>query len=210
MNQNRPQARPRLIRNLAAFSLAAAAFSIAVAQTSAPSLETLHKNFIDPPNDSRPIVRWWWFGPAVVKPEILRELEQMKADGIQGAELAFEYPEVLDDPSKDLKNLQFLSPEMLDDVAYAQSEGRKLGLRIDLTLCSGWPYGGPSVTLEDAVGRLRVAQVPVPAGTTSISVPALTALRTSIVPPWSPTRSCTSARPIPEPSCVRARVPSIR
>jgi hypothetical protein len=175
MNQNRPQARPRLIRNLAAFSLAAAALSIAVAQTSAPSLETLHKSFVDPPNDSRPIVRWWWFGPAVVKPEILRELQQMKADGIQGAELAFEYPEVLDDPSKDLKNLPFLSPEMLDDVAYAQSEGRKLGLRIDLTLCSGWPYGGPSVTLEDAVGRLRVAQIPVPAGTTSITVPTLQA-----------------------------------
>ena len=27
---------------------------------------------------------------------------------------------------------------MLDDVAYAQAEGRKLGLRIDLTLCSGY------------------------------------------------------------------------
>ena len=34
------------------------------------------------------------------KPEILRELQQMKADGIQGAELAFVYPEVLDDPAK--------------------------------------------------------------------------------------------------------------
>ena len=85
------------------------------------------------------MVRWWWFGPAVVKPEILHELQQMKADGIQGAEIAFEYAEVLDDPAKGLKNLPFLSPEMLDDVNYAQSEGRKLGLRIDLTLCSGWP-----------------------------------------------------------------------
>ena len=24
-------------------------------------------------------MRWWWFGAAVVKPEILRELQQMKA-----------------------------------------------------------------------------------------------------------------------------------
>jgi alpha-L-rhamnosidase len=183
MNQNRPQdapqARPRLIRAVAAWSsLAAVTLSIAAlpaltAQAPAPSLETIHKNFIDPPNDSRPMVRWWWFGTAVVKPEILRELQQMKADGLQGAEMAFEYPEVLDDPSKDLKNLPFLSPEMLDDVAYAQSEGRKLGLRIDLTLCSGWPYGGPSISLEEAVTRIRVAQLPVPAGATSVAVPAL-------------------------------------
>ena len=27
------------------------------------------------------MVRWWWFGPAVEKPEILHELQQMKADG---------------------------------------------------------------------------------------------------------------------------------
>ena len=68
----------------------------------------------------------------------------MKADGIGGAELAFVYPEVLDDPAKGLKNLPFLSPEMLDAVTYAQAEGRRLGLRIDVTLCSGWPYGGPA------------------------------------------------------------------
>jgi hypothetical protein len=109
----------------------------------------------------------------VVKPEILRELEQMKADGIQGAELAFEYPIVLDDPAKGLKNLPFLSPEMLDDVNYVQSEGRKLGLRIDVTLCSGWPYGGPHITLAEAATRLRTAEVAVPAGATTIAVPTL-------------------------------------
>jgi len=137
------------------------------------SVETLRRNFANPPNEARPMVRWWWFGTAVVKPEILRELQQMKADGIQGAELAFEYPIVLDDPSKDLKNLPFLSPEMLDDVKYAQIEGRKLGLRIDVTLGSGWPYGGPATTLAEAATRLRTAQVPVAAGATSVNVPSL-------------------------------------
>jgi hypothetical protein len=144
---------------------------IACAQTPAPTVETLRKNFVDPPNQARPMVRWWWFGTAVVKPEILRELQQMKADGIQGAELAFEYPIVLDDPAKGLKNLPFLSPEMLDDVNYAQSEGRKLGLRIDVTLCSGWPYGGPHISLQEAVGSLHTFEVPVPAGSTTAQVP---------------------------------------
>ncbi|HEY4380223.1 MAG TPA: glycosyl hydrolase [Acidobacteriaceae bacterium] len=160
------------LRYLAVAALALAFAPALVAQTAAaPSVETLRKNFLNPPNEARPMVRWWWFGPAVVKPEILRELQQMKADGIQGAELAFVYPEVLDDPAKGLKNFPFLSPEMLDDVTYAQAEGRKLGLRIDVTLCSGWPYGGPHITLAEAVGALHTFEVPVPANATTAAIP---------------------------------------
>jgi hypothetical protein len=119
------------------------------------------------------MVRWWWFGVAVEKPEILRELQQMKANGIGGAELAFVYPQVLDDPSKGLQNLPFLSPAMLDAVHYAQAQGHALGLRIDVTLCSGWPYGGPATTLEEAAGRLRIAEVPVAPDATTIAAPEL-------------------------------------
>jgi hypothetical protein len=151
---------------------------IPVAAAPEASLQTLRENFANPPAGARPMVRWWWFGLAVQKPEILRELQQMKADGIGGAELAFEYPQVLNDPAKGLVNLPFLSPEMLDDVSYAQAQGRKLGLRIDVTLGSGWPYGGPNTTLEDAAGMLRTAEVPLPLdtksiATNSIAVPAL-------------------------------------
>ncbi len=119
------------------------------------------------------MVRWWWFGPAVEKPEILRELQQMKADGIGGAELAFVYPEVLNNPAKGVKNFTFNSPEMLDAVGYAQSEGKKLGLRIDVTLCSGWPYGGPSTPLEQAAARLRMMEVSLPAGEEALPMPKL-------------------------------------
>jgi hypothetical protein len=138
-----------------------------------PSLATLRQDFLNPPNAARPMVRWWWFGVAVQKPEILTELQQMKANGIGGAELAFVYPEVLNDPAKHLINYPFLSPEMLDAVNFAQSEGRKLGLRIDITLCSGWPYGGPATPLAQAAAHLRVAEVAVPAGATSVTAPTL-------------------------------------
>ena len=127
---------------------------------------TLKQQFQNPPANSKPMVRWWWFGLAVEKPEILRELQQMKADGIGGAELAFVYPQVLDDPAKDLKNLPFVSPQFLDCVHYAQTEGLKLGLRIDVTLGSGWPYGGPATTLAEAAGHLRILQIPISPNTT--------------------------------------------
>ena len=131
------------------------------AQTTTAQLKT---QFEHPPDDSRPMMRWWWFGVAVEKPEIRRELEEMKADGIGGAELAFVYPQVVDDPAKHLVNDPFLSSAMLDNVSYAASEARRLGLRLDVTLGSGWPYGGPATTLKEAAGRLRVAELAVRAG----------------------------------------------
>jgi len=167
----KPAAKPAAAHKPA--SAATAKPSAAAAATATPSIAALHAAFANPPSEARPMVRWWWFGPAVVKPEIQHELEQMKADGVQGAELAFEYAEVLDNPAKGLKNLPFLSPEMLDDVSFAQAEGRKLGLRIDLTLCSGWPYGGPNTPLSEAITDIRVAQVPVLAGATSVTMPTL-------------------------------------
>jgi hypothetical protein len=147
-----------------------------VAQTtglSTPSLSQIAQHFASPPSQTLPMVRWWWFGVAVQKPELLLELQQMKADGFGGAELAFVYPQTLDDSSSGFRNLPFMSPDMLDAVRYAQTEGNRLGLRIDVTLCSGWPYGGPAITLKEAVSRLRVLTIPLPPSSTSFPVPKL-------------------------------------
>jgi alpha-L-rhamnosidase len=166
-------------------ALIAASLLYPITVFSASSPLDLKQQFKNPPAQDRPMVRWWWFGTAVEKSEILHELEQMKADNIGGAELAFVYPEVVDDPAKNLKNLPFLSPGMLDCVHYAQEEARKLGLRIDVTLGSGWPYGGPATTLDEAASRLRVAEVPIPARASAIAPPKLaegeTILSASIV-----------------------------
>jgi hypothetical protein len=164
-----------LLRNRALIAAVSVALSSsAVAQApKADSIDAVRAGFVNPPDAAKPMVRWWWFGAAVVKPEILRELEQMKANGIGGAELAFVYPEVLDDPGRGLVNLPFLSAEMLDAVTYAQTEGRRLGLRIDVTLCSGWPYGGPAITLDEAVTRLRTAEVAIEPGAASVATPKL-------------------------------------
>ncbi len=132
------------------------------------ALEKLQAEFAHPPAGSKPMMRWWWFGLAVEKAEIRRELEQMKADGIGGVELAFVYPQVVDDPAKGLVNEPFLSGPMLDKVAYAASEGRRLGLRVDVTLGSGWPYGGPATTPVEAAGRLRMMELAVAPGATSL------------------------------------------
>jgi hypothetical protein len=120
------------------------------------------------------MMRWWWFGPAVVKPELEKELQTMKDAGIGGVEIQPVYPLMLDDPSKGINNLPYLSPGFLDAVAFANRTARSLGLRVDITLGSGWPYGGPHTTLVLSAGRLRVAEVAVPKGVTSAPCPGLT------------------------------------
>lgn len=101
-------------------------------------------------------MRWWWFGPAVTQHELQRELEVMKAGGIGGVEIQPVYPLALDNPEQKIRNLPFLSAEFLDSVKFAAETGRRLGLRVDMTLGSGWPYGGPHIPLPLAAGRLRV------------------------------------------------------
>ncbi len=95
----------------------------------------------------------------------------MKAEGIGGVEIATLYPLALDDAKTGFHNQQFLSDEHLDAIRFAASTARKLGLRVDVTLGSGWPFGGPRIPVTEAAGELRVEMIPVPMGTDSIAVP---------------------------------------
>ena len=56
------------------------------------------------------MMRWWWFGPAVTKPELEREMRAMKQGGIGGFEVQPVYPLALDDPEHGFRNLPYLSP----------------------------------------------------------------------------------------------------
>ncbi|MVW59996.1 glycoside hydrolase [Massilia sp. NEAU-DD11] len=126
-----------------------------------------------PPPDARPMMRWWWFGPAVVKSELEREILAMKAGGIGGFEIQPVYPMELDDAARGIRNVPYLSPEFLGAVSFANRTGRANGMRVDMTLASGWPYGGPHVTVGEAAARLRQAVVDVPVGAASFALPAV-------------------------------------
>ena len=47
----------------------------------------------------------------------------------------------------------------------------KLGLRVDITLGSGWPFGGPSIPVTQAAGELRTEIVAISPGSISVAVP---------------------------------------
>lgn len=137
------------------------------------NLHSFAAAFKTPPNDARPMIRWWWFGPAVTKPELSRELQQMKQGGFGGFEIQPVYPLALDDPQTGFHNTPFLSPEFLDAVRYVNEQAHILGLRSNLTLGSGWPYGGPQTPVSEASCDLKLVSDPLSASSDSVPVPFL-------------------------------------
>jgi hypothetical protein len=131
-------------------------FAAASVWAAGPSnLSGLKAAFANPPDDARIMMRWWWFGPAVEKQEIERELRVMKQGGIGGVEVQPVYPLELDDPARGFRNLPYGSPGFLDMLRFTGEKARELGMRMDITLGSGWPYGGPHIPITEASGRLR-------------------------------------------------------
>ena len=125
------------------------------------SLAALQRGFANPPEDARIMMRWWWFGPSITKAQIEKELRLMKEGGIGGVEVQPVYPLQLDDPARGFHNYPYLGDEFIAALRFAGEKARELGLRMDVTLGSGWPFGGPAVPVTEAATRLRVDVVPV-------------------------------------------------
>jgi hypothetical protein len=96
-------------------------------------------------------MRWWWFGPSVTRQELERELVAMADAGLGGVEVAYVYP--LATPTT-----EFGSDAFLADLRFAAERARELGLSFDLTLGSGWSFGGPHISTELAARQLHWEQ----------------------------------------------------
>jgi len=138
----------------------------------APGVQDVQRLFAHPPADSRILMRWWWFGPSVTTAEIEAEMRRMKEGGIGGFELAVVYPMALDDEARGIRNERYLSPGFLEKVAFAAGKARELGLRMDVTIGSGWSFGGPYITPDLAATRLRSDRREITPDRTSVARPA--------------------------------------
>ncbi len=159
------------LHSFASATLLAALF--ATGPLFAADISQLQSSFNQPPDDARIMVRWWWFGPAVTKPQLEREMNFMKQGGIGGFDVEPTYPLSLDGELPGVKNLKLMSPEHLEALRFTAEKAKELGLRMDLTLGSGWPFGGPQFTRNEGTGAIRAsAPVTVAAGQTNVALPA--------------------------------------
>ena len=145
------------------------------APTPADALSALQRAFENPPDNSKIMMRWWWFGPSATKSELEREMIAMKEGGIGGFEVQPVYPLALDDPAHGFKNYPYLSDEFLDALKFTGEKARELGLRMDLTIGSGWPFGGPHVPITQAAGKLRIDVVAVTEKSGRVPMPNISA-----------------------------------
>ena len=89
-----------------------------------------------------PRTRWWWPGSRATPEGITRQLEQMRAGGIGGAEIVHTFR------LHRHGNHPFLSPARLDLLRHAIGEAARLDMKIALTPSPGWDFGGPWVPPE--------------------------------------------------------------
>jgi len=150
--------------------------ALALTQAGAPGaagIDGVERLFNEPPAESRIMMRWWWFGPSQTREELDIEMRRMKEGGIGGFEVAAVYPLAVDDAASGFHNYPYLSAEFLDRIAFTSRRARELGLRMDLTIGSGWSYGGPYITPGLAATRLRSERREIAPGVTSIARPEL-------------------------------------
>lgn len=96
--------------------------------------------------ETKPWTRWWWPASAVGKSDIDTMLDQYAAAGLGGMEVTTIYGA----KGWEDRYLDYLSPAWMDLFTYTLDAADAHGLGIDLANASGWPFGGPWVSPDDA------------------------------------------------------------
>jgi hypothetical protein len=93
---------------------------------------------------NKPWTYWWWLGSAVDSQNITYNLEKFAEAGIGGVHIIPVYGV----KGYEEKFIDFLSPKWMKMLAYTSKECERLGIGLDMTLGTGWPFGGPHVPVK--------------------------------------------------------------
>jgi hypothetical protein len=101
---------------------------------------------------SKPWTYWWWMGSAVNKTDLKIQINEFAESGIGGVHIIPIYGV----QNNEVNDIPFLSEEWMEMVDFTITEAGKVGLGVDITLGTGWPYGGPCINEENAAKKLQV------------------------------------------------------
>ena len=90
--------------------------------------------------------RWWWLGSAVDKENLRWTMEQYAGHGIG----ALEITPIYGVQGNQANNIPYLSDRWMEMLREVQQNGRDLGIEVDMSTGTGWPFGGPWVPLEES------------------------------------------------------------
>lgn len=96
--------------------------------------------------ENRPGLRWWWLGSAVDRENLDCQLEEFAAKGFGTVEITPLYGV----QGNEANDIDYLSPRWMDMLSHCVDKGHSLGLEVDMSNCTGWPFGGPWIGPGDA------------------------------------------------------------
>jgi hypothetical protein len=103
-------------------------------------------------NTTKPWAYWWWPASAVNKEDIASNLKQYADAGFGGMHIIPIYGV----KGEEAKYITFLSPQWLNILDFTCKEAAKNGMGIDMTLGTGWPFGGPWISEKEAAKKLEI------------------------------------------------------
>jgi hypothetical protein len=104
--------------------------------------------------EMKPGTRWWWMGNAVDKNNLQYNLEEYARVGLGTVEITPVYGV----QGNDANDIQFLSEKWMKMLEFTQAINNRVGMRTDMNTGTGWPFGGPEVTIEKAASKLLVRE----------------------------------------------------
>ncbi len=104
------------------------------------STEDLSKSFKTPPDSAKAWVNMWWFDKVTTQ-DITLHLEELKAKGIGGVTLI---------DLGGMPDAKFLSDNWKKLFSHLLKEAARLGLKVGLNVCEGWPAGGTWISPENS------------------------------------------------------------
>jgi hypothetical protein len=106
----------------------------------------LEQGFLNPPQEARPWVYFWWLNNLASKEGVTKDLEELKAKGMAGVLLVS-----AGGPAGPMPDgPDYMSLEWRKLMKHTINEAARLGLEVSFNQCGGWNSGGPWITEEMA------------------------------------------------------------
>lgn len=110
--------------------------------------------------EMKPGTRWWWMGSAVDSTNLTLNIRKYAQAGIGTLEITPIYGV----KNNEKNDIRFLSEQWMNMYKHTCEQAGKNNIQIDMNTGTGWPFGGPTITVDQAACKLFVSEYQIKGG----------------------------------------------